>query len=153
MVLYFSIVTPAVIEGGYAAAMTPDTWDIFVYGTLRRGFCNHHYLARAEFLGQAFTRDGFAMYVQAGIPSLVRHQPGEVTHGELYRVDAATLADLDALEEHPRVYRRELAPVVLAPDGREGAAWIYFARQIRGRRVATGDFRRVAGPGALLSSS
>ena len=130
----------------------PTTWDIFVYGTLRQGFCNHHYLARAASLGPAVTRDGHALYVHGGIPYLVRTEPGEPVRGEIYRVDGAALIDLDALEEHPLVYRRELAPVVL-PDGRQRAAWIYFARQGRGRLVRTGDFRLVAGPDVLLSSS
>jgi gamma-glutamylaminecyclotransferase len=125
-----------------------STWDVFVYGTLRRGFCNHFYLDKARFLGPATTRDGHAMYLYGGIPYLLRRASGPRIVGELYRMDAGILAGLDRLEEHPRVYRRELAPVILA-DGREGAAWIYFALAAHGVGAGTGDFAAVAGPEVL----
>lgn len=125
-----------------------SAWDVFVYGTLRRGFCNHGYLDTATFLGPATTRDGHAMYLYEGIPYLVRHEPGPRVAGELYRVGAAILADLDRLEEHPHVYRRERALIVLT-DGREVTAWIYFALAAHGFASDSGDFAAVAGPEVL----
>lgn len=124
------------------------TFDVFVYGTLRRGFCNHHYLRRAQPLGRARTRDGYAMYLFGGIPSLLRRQPGRPVVGECYRVGAGVLAGLDRLEEHPHVYRREPAPVILA-DGAPATAWIYFALASRGFLADTDDFAAVAGPSVL----
>jgi gamma-glutamylcyclotransferase (GGCT)/AIG2-like uncharacterized protein YtfP len=124
------------------------TWDVFVYGTLRQGFCNHHYLRRAVRLGSGRTRDGHALYLFGGIPYLVRDEPGEPVVGELYRVTAGILAGLDRLEEHPHVYRREPAPIVL-DDGRSALAWIYFSLCAKGFPAGTGDFARVAGPEVL----
>ena len=52
----------AEVHGGSIAMSRPEeaasTWDVFVYGTLRQGFCNHFYLDKARFLGPATTRDG-----------------------------------------------------------------------------------------------
>jgi len=125
-----------------------STWDVFVYGTLRQGFCNHFYLDKARFLGPATTRDGHALYLHGGIPYLLRQASGPRIVGELYRVDAGILAGLDRLEEHPHVYCREPAPVVLA-GGRETMAWIYFALVAHGFAAGTGDFAAVAGPEVL----
>jgi gamma-glutamylaminecyclotransferase len=123
-------------------------WDVFVYGTLRQGFYNHGFLRGGGSLGPARTRDGYAMYLSCGIPALVRDRPGMRIVGELYRVDAGILAGLDRLEEHPRVYRREVAPIVLA-DGRSATAWIYFSVRPRGLLADTGDFATVAGSAVL----
>ncbi len=114
-------------------------WDVFVYGTLRQGFHNHQCLRGAVCLGPAATREPYAMYVAAGIPYLVKAEPRCVISGELYRVDGPILAGLDRLEEHPLVYCREEADIILA-DGRATRAWIYFARRPHGRLADTGDF-------------
>jgi gamma-glutamylcyclotransferase (GGCT)/AIG2-like uncharacterized protein YtfP len=119
-----------------------EYWDVFVYGTLRRGGYNHHYLRGCRYLGAAATVAAYAMYVHGGIPYLVAEEARYRVTGEAYRVDAAALRDLDALEEHPRVYCRREAEIVLE-DGRRQQAWIYFARGRRGFLSATGDFTRV----------
>ncbi len=119
--------------------MSDAYWDIFAYGTLRRGFHNHHYVRESRFLGEATTVAAYALYVTGGIPYLVAGEARYRVVGEVYRVDAATLRRLDALEEHPRVYRRAEADVAMA-DGATRRAWIYFARHVHGLLAATGDF-------------
>jgi gamma-glutamylcyclotransferase (GGCT)/AIG2-like uncharacterized protein YtfP len=114
-------------------------WDIFAYGTLRRGFHNHHYVAGCPCLGRAETVDAYAMYVAGDIPYLVADEPLYRILGEVYRVDAARLPAIDALEEHPRIYCRREAPVVMA-DGARRTAWIYFARRPFEGKLYTGDF-------------
>jgi len=37
---------------------------VFVYGTLRKGECNHHFLSSAQFLGQHETDAQFAQYIK-----------------------------------------------------------------------------------------
>ncbi|HML59991.1 gamma-glutamylcyclotransferase family protein [Solidesulfovibrio sp.] len=115
-------------------------WDIFAYGTLRQGFHNHHYMADCFFLGRAETALAYAMYVAGGIPYLALDEPLHRVTGEVYRVDAARLRAIDALEEHPRVYRRALAPLVMTGDGSPADAWIYFARRPWEGVLHTGDF-------------
>ena len=120
-------------------------WDVFVYGTLRRGFCNHGWLGLAAFCGMAQTVDACCLYLEAGIPYLAADEARYPVVGEVYRVtDARTLAGLDALEEHPRVYERRQTPVVMDAGGEIRPAWTYFARRPRGVALGTGDFARLS---------
>ncbi|MEZ4472235.1 MAG: gamma-glutamylcyclotransferase family protein [bacterium] len=60
--------------------------------------------------------------------------------GELYRVDAARLAALDAFEEHPEVYRRTPVPL---EGGGVAEAWVLRAHLAAGRpAIPGGDWRR-----------
>jgi gamma-glutamylcyclotransferase (GGCT)/AIG2-like uncharacterized protein YtfP len=98
---------------------------LFVYGTLRRGFANHHQLGGAAFVAEAEIA-GVDLHDLGPFPMGI---PGEGRiHGELYRVDADQLAHLDRFEGVPRLYRRERRPL---DAGRQ--AWIYLGqpRQVR----------------------
>ena len=117
--------------------------DVFVYGTLRRGFCNHRYLRGSVLLGAGRTARPYGLYLKAGIPYLMANEARYPVVGELYRVDAATLAGLDRLEEHPHVYERRPADIIL-DSGETRPAWIYFARRACGLAVGAGDFAQFA---------
>ena len=113
--------------------------QVFVYGTLRKGQCNHHYfLDRSKFLGMAKTKKKYALY-GSGVPFLSRSRAVSQVIGEVYSVDDATLSRLDQLEGHPDVYTREQAEVVLE-DGTELTAWIYFYDLAQGDLIQSGDF-------------
>jgi gamma-glutamylaminecyclotransferase len=59
--------------------------------------------------------------------------------GEVYEVDAEMLAQVDALEEHPHFFRREMVRL----EG-EGDAFVYVvtSETARGRpRIPSGDWR------------
>ena len=111
---------------------------VFVYGTLRKGFCNHHFLRRAKFLGRARTKEKYALYV-GEFPYVVKNRPVSFIVGEVYAVDNAALAALDELEGHPNCYKREKIKVRLE-DGQEVGAWIYFYPRPRGKLIRKGDF-------------
>ena len=120
---------------------------VFVYGTLKRGHGNHHWLAGAPFMGEAelpqvvlFDLGPFPMAVPGN---------GRVI-GELYRIDAAALARLDRLEGYPRLYDRRPLPLA---DGR--SAWVYLGRPHQVRHVppiADGRWQGPA-PGAAVRRS
>ena len=92
---------------------------VFVYGTLKRGFCNHTLLDEAEFIGEATTVERFGFYLGADdyapvveeIPYLYRQPKAAneamTVHGEVWEISPATLWQLDRLEGHPDWYRRE----------------------------------------------
>ena len=67
---------------------------VFVYGTLKKGYGNHHLLKNAEFVGDATVKG--TLYVE-GLP-MYRSEGDGVVHGELYQVDNVTLGALDMLE-------------------------------------------------------
>ncbi len=84
----------------------------------------HAYLNGARFLGGARTEAPYALYKDEH-PVVLRDQPVSPIIGEVYDVSDGMLAMIDALEEHPRLYCREQAPVRL-DNGHRLSAWIYF---------------------------
>lgn len=85
---------------------------LFVYGTLRRGGPNHALLAATRFVGAATTAGRHALFVD-GIPYLAAAPEVHHVRGEVYAVDATTLAEIDRLERHPTWYERRAICVVL----------------------------------------
>jgi gamma-glutamylcyclotransferase (GGCT)/AIG2-like uncharacterized protein YtfP len=109
---------------------------VFVYGTLRRDEVNHHLLAGAGFRGRHSTGPLYKMVSLGTYPGVVRGGRTRI-HGEVYAVDAQTLAALDRLEGYPTAYTREL---IATPWGK---AWIYLYRgSLRDRQtIASGLWR------------
>lgn len=92
---------------------------VFVYGTLKRGYNNFKHLLNhkdAKFIGEALTVQEYTM-LNAGFPVLMEggEQPARVV-GEVFKVDNATLKNLDMLEGEGSIYDRKLVKVTLA-DG------------------------------------
>src|SRR5436309_5661859 len=74
---------------------------VFVFGTLKRGFPLHHGLAGAAFLGACRTVQRFPMFVAGPwFAPMMMNEPGvgQRVVGELYEIDAAGLARIDAME-------------------------------------------------------
>lgn len=103
---------------------------VFVYGTLLSGQGNHWFLANARLLRTARTEPHFTFVSLGGFPGMLDGGQQSVA-GELYDVDADTLAALDRLEGHPRFYRR--TAITLA-DGTRAQTYVlphtYSNRQI-----------------------
>ena len=87
---------------------------LFVYGTLKRGGSNHHFLADQRFLSIARTVPGFTLYSLSAYPGLVPSPDDRAgVTGELWSIDDACLVRLDELEGTAEgLYRR--APITLA---------------------------------------
>ncbi|MEO1001741.1 MAG: gamma-glutamylcyclotransferase [Cyanobacteria bacterium J06638_7] len=104
---------------------------VAVYGTLKRGECNHQWLRGARFEGRTRV-PGLELYTLGAYPMAVPSpDPSASIHAEVYGLDEAGLNRLDVLEDYPALYdRRRLATA----DG--GLAWLYLGRpqQVRGRR-------------------
>lgn len=144
-----------------AGARAPDTGGaglqvVFVYGDQRRGLHAHELLAEAQYLGEAETLAGFALYTE-GAPSMVATGARGRVRGELYAVDPQLLQRLDWLEGHPMCHRRATITVqpTTGPTGRRRRfeaprdVWTYLAPEPVGRRVPGGDYApRAPGRGA-----
>ncbi len=131
--------------------LLPD-YQLFVYGSLRRGF--HH--AAYEYIRRYFdfvsdARVHGKLYDMGEFPAAVPTTTGEVIIGELYcirEIDELdwALGQLDDYEgvnpeeNEPLLYRRDRSIVVL-PDGTETTAYIYwFNGDITGKPIiASGD--------------
>ena len=78
---------------------------IFVYGTLKQGFGNHHYFLNKDPLTIGILR-GYQLLgkPKGGFPCI---GPGDgYVEGEVYEVDDQELAAIDRLEGHPTWYLR-----------------------------------------------
>jgi len=81
-------------------------YNIFVYGTLKKEGCNHHFLKDSEFVKNEVLKD-HSIYVPDlfNFPLLLEDEGGKV-HGEIYKIDDNTLANLDMLEGEGNLYNR-----------------------------------------------
>lgn len=114
------------------------TTQVAVYGTLKRGYSNHHYLDGGRFIGEDVLCS-ITLYDLGEYPGA---KPGS-SQGvlvEVYRVNAAVMSALDDLEEchfdapARGLYRRELIKT------RHGAAWLYFYNpEIESSRIFAGQ--------------
>jgi gamma-glutamylcyclotransferase (GGCT)/AIG2-like uncharacterized protein YtfP len=113
---------------------------LFVYGTFMAGEREHEVLAGAELIGPATTAPGYRLVELETLAALVDSTIDGSVVGELYAVDAATLARCDVVRENGRLYHRK---TVRLSDGTEANAYFVEALQVRGRRrVRGGDWRR-----------
>lgn len=111
---------------------------VFVYGSLKTGFCNHHVLEDSDstFLGEAKTADeSFLMASYGAYPAVFRTKAnqGFSIAGEIFEVDNKGLERLDRLESNGRFYQREQIDIVLDDDDDDGGfdepvvqAWMYL---------------------------
>jgi gamma-glutamylcyclotransferase (GGCT)/AIG2-like uncharacterized protein YtfP len=109
------------------------TVRVFVYGTLKSGFWNHHLLEGCEFIGGAATVPTYKM-IESSFPVIMPDPEGKPLAGEVYAVDDETLARLDQLEREGSSYDRKLIDVTLLLDsgGRlPTQAFIYVGREDR----------------------
>lgn len=125
---------------------------VFVYGTLKRGEPNHHYMNKATFITGAKSVDKFPLVIASkyNIPFLLDKpglghvkfhlllnysftadflsSPFQNIYGEIYNVNEEVLAELDILEAHPELYTREERDFH-AEDGSIIRAWIYVFKK------------------------
>ncbi|MBS0242725.1 MAG: gamma-glutamylcyclotransferase, partial [Proteobacteria bacterium] len=104
---------------------------MFVYGTLKRGFPNHHYMDGATFIAPATTVEKYPLLVGGNwfTPYLLPEAgTGHRVKGELWQVPEHMMPALDKLESvHlPNGYRR--VEIDVLADGQTAAtkAWTYF---------------------------
>ncbi len=100
---------------------------IFVYGTLMRGDCRHSALSGQEFFGEARTVASYRMYDVGTYPALIEDAHGLEIEGEVWRVDSACRARLDAVEGVDEgLYARR--PIRLQPPFDASSVEAYFYR-------------------------
>lgn len=105
---------------------------VFVYGTLKRGFCRHRALSTQNFLGAATTVPSYRLFDLGSYPGLVQDNDGASIKGELYEVDDLCLAELDAIEGVDQgLYGRESVEL-LAPFSDEPALTYIYLQSIEG---------------------
>jgi len=112
-------------------------FQVFVYGTLKKGQPNHHWLSQTEngfqtFLGHATSVKKFPLVIASryNIPYLLdKPGSGHNIRGEIYEVDEQMLAKLDELEDHPTYYERRPELFKMIEDNKEMTCWIYILKK------------------------
>ncbi len=104
---------------------------LFVYGTLKKKFPNHHYLSDAVYKGQARTEKRYALFESGALPFACKMPEIAPVQGELYKIDDNTLKRIDKLEGHPIFYKREQVPIICGE--KTVMAWMYFSLKPRGK--------------------
>lgn len=96
--------------------------NVFVYGSLKKGYWNNVLIENSKFLGNGIIR-GFDMLSFGAFPAIIPNGDG-IVHGEVYRVNDAELNSMDRLESNGSFYNRELITV----EGVDGVeeAWVYI---------------------------
>ena len=102
---------------------------VFVYGSLKKGYENSHYLTNSKFIGNAISANPeFQMYsVHEGYPALTKGD--EFVKGEIYEINDEKLKDLDRLEGYPNYYNRDVFQFFC--DGKRINAFVYYFKNER----------------------
>jgi gamma-glutamylaminecyclotransferase len=121
--------------------MTPLKKLLFVYGTLKRGCSNHHFLTDQHFIAEARTIPGYTLYQLGGHPGMVaKADAPDGVNGEIWSVDEAALVRLDGLEGIEQgIYRRDVVPL-LPPFSDLGIEGYIYNRSVKNRRNLGGQW-------------
>jgi gamma-glutamylaminecyclotransferase len=109
---------------------------IFVFGTLKSGFPNHHYLNGKTCLGTHTTLHSYQLFLvgERHSPWMIERQgQGEKVQGEVYLVDNSTLDELDQLERvnFEDGYQRQSIQVEKHRSGAVMDAWTYLKNPLQ----------------------
>lgn len=118
--------------------------EVFVYGTLKRGFHNNFFLSDAEFVCESYSMERFEVYTDGGpIPYVTANLNPVIlprrVQGEVFRVNDLTLAELDALEGNGTFYKRRLIQVQFRPT----PCWCYFIMHRNTEPFDRRDYRAI----------
>uniref|UniRef100_A0A182JQ59 Gamma-glutamylcyclotransferase family protein n=1 Tax=Anopheles christyi TaxID=43041 RepID=A0A182JQ59_9DIPT len=116
--------------------MSPTLRRVFVYGTLKRGEPNHHWLTdvangQARFIAKGRTIVQYPLVVATrhNIPFLLDMPgTGHLVAGEIYEIDDRMLGRLDVLEDYPRLYDRRPEEIRCEVSNTVECCWVYLMR-------------------------
>ncbi len=110
---------------------------VFVYGTLKRGQRNQHFMRGAEYLGRHCTKNIYSMYEFEDYPAVCQRGVHAIS-GEVYHIDDRQFRMLDDLEWYPYFYQR-----IEIPTG-WGDAWMYIVqfKLCQGKKQVPGTWLR-----------
>jgi len=115
-----------------------DSTLVGVYGSLRKGLSNHHYLQNAEFVSTTELPAVYSMVSLGGFPGVMEGGDTKIML-EMYRVTPDELANLDSLESNESFYTRKEVDTLGG-----STPWVYFLpreKWIDNEPVPSGDWK------------
>jgi gamma-glutamylcyclotransferase (GGCT)/AIG2-like uncharacterized protein YtfP len=109
--------------------------NVFVYGSLKRGFSNHRLLAGQSFIATGHTQPRYKLYALGDFPGMIAvAEGGRSIEGEIWSVDPVCLARLEILEDTARgMYARVPIPL-LPPNNTLSVEGYVYLLDATGRR-------------------
>lgn len=84
-----------------------ESYNVFVYGTLKKGFCNNRCIREGKLIGDGKTIELYAMSDLGAFPAIDITKAISNIKGEVWNVSPDTLFNsLDHLEGYPSFYNR-----------------------------------------------
>lgn len=78
---------------------------LWVYGSLKKGFCRNEVLLKERHLGTAFTVPYYQLHNLGSYPGLIAG--GNNIFGELYEVSEDCIEKIDKIEDVPNLFQRK----------------------------------------------
>lgn len=116
---------------------------VFVYGTLKRGFSNHHILSgRSSLVSSDASIDGFKLFDLGAFPAAIMSaDANDRIHGEVFEIHhdklGHTLAALDRLEGHPTFYERQRREAIDETGLHHDVSVYVFLNHVRGAKLCS----------------
>ena len=103
--------------------MKGESTVLFFYGSLKRGYSNHHRVAGQRYLGEAATVPGYRIIEIGRYGGMIRDEAcGLIVNGEIWAVDAICLAALDDFETGEGLWAR-MAVEIIGHTGVQSYCW------------------------------
>jgi len=122
------------------------TQRLFIYGTLKRGLSNSHYMEGQRFVAEAKTKPVYRMVDCGGYPGMFSVKDGGVSiKGEIWEVDEPGREKLDILEDVAAgLYKLETVELEPPFDDEPVLTYIY-AWPVTGRPDVGAEWREQEG--------
>src|SRR5581483_829958 len=96
-------------KGYVGSSPTAATMLLFVYGTLKEGYHNNHYLEDQTLIGEVETKPYYRLFCNDTFPMMIRdRRNGYSVRGEIWEVDEEII---DEIDRHEVLYNREIISV------------------------------------------
>ena len=121
-------------KNSYIIAMENN--NLFVYGTLKKGYGNHSIIQKTTYIGDFISIDKFDLSGY-GFPKIYPNDQGKHIKGEIYNLEEQDFISTDMLEGNGSFYQREIRK--FQRNNEIIDAWVYIILQPGGSIEVPGD--------------
>ena len=119
--------------------------DLFVYGSLKKGFDNNGILGKATYISKAVTVRKFALYKSddGAYPYLVKNKSLNNISGELFKIKRKDLMlNIDIFEGSPDFYIKEAITVKTRSGNRRAFTYFYVDTKNHNKKIPISEWKK-----------